>query len=622
MNPPKPKGFSTRPPLSYSPLDPKRRQIRLLTLHPGSWRARIRCSLTTVSLLDEPDYEALSYVWGDPQSTAPIFVDGCVFLATVNLWRALRRLRRHYPRTIWIDAICINQKDVAEKSSQVAMMKDVYSNCRQGILWLGEDLSAKKSRAHVQPTSSRFRRAKRLLEILAQNKHLPDQAWASVRSSGSSEPPVHPCYLGHLSALKQLADFDWWQRIWVVQETALPPQVEFLAASMIFSFDLIQDAWHFTAKHSTECCSSYFVRPANRDGRAFEPIRSFLLSCDVFGPRSFHGTGVERSLQQLCNDTGSFKSTLPQDRIYALIGLITHWKSASPLIPDYSLSVKECFVAAVLKMIEQDRDLSALNGRRSIYRSIPLPSWIPDRVALPVMGFSSFRTSSWNTLQSYRASGDTFSMPVPFGAGAIKVKTLKVGTVQSVGSLAPGFKKVYKRLANWRKLAGIQEHPHDDSPANSAKVELFWSVILKAVMAPAQLERFYGSGPGHIPWKEFEQAYQRGLTARAEAGDEGDNLDGTYRMTDIDIRAARNTIFATTDGRLGLGYWELQPGDEVHLLIGATAPLILRKKGNMRISIRPLRFYSVVSESYVDGIMDGEMLQGSWKERVEEIVLV
>jgi hypothetical protein len=69
-------------------------------------------------------YEALSYRWGDPLDTQPIVCEGKRFNATTNLYLALHRLRyeAEEPRRIWIDAICINQMDVAERNQQVALM--------------------------------------------------------------------------------------------------------------------------------------------------------------------------------------------------------------------------------------------------------------------------------------------------------------------------------------------------------------------------------------------------------------------------------------------------------------------------------------------------------------------
>src|SRR3954471_19944384 len=113
--------------------------IRVLHLHPGTWHEEISCHLTHVSLDNKPEFQALSYVWGKPDDTSPVKLDGCLFSVTKNLEAALRRLRlKGSERIIWIDQLCINQSDIVEKSQQVAMMPQIYKNCKEVFLWLGE----------------------------------------------------------------------------------------------------------------------------------------------------------------------------------------------------------------------------------------------------------------------------------------------------------------------------------------------------------------------------------------------------------------------------------------------------------------------------------------------------
>ncbi|KAF8857508.1 hypothetical protein BDZ45DRAFT_744321 [Acephala macrosclerotiorum] len=85
--------------------------IRLVALEPGADDEPVRCSVVYASLDDEPNYEALSYVWGDPTITTPIFLDGKIFHVTINLCAALENLRNFEldspPRVLWIDAICL-----------------------------------------------------------------------------------------------------------------------------------------------------------------------------------------------------------------------------------------------------------------------------------------------------------------------------------------------------------------------------------------------------------------------------------------------------------------------------------------------------------------------------------
>ena len=57
----------------YAPLNQGTREIRLLRLSPSSMlEEQPRCFLETVSLDDNPRFEALSYAWGNPNIKRPI----------------------------------------------------------------------------------------------------------------------------------------------------------------------------------------------------------------------------------------------------------------------------------------------------------------------------------------------------------------------------------------------------------------------------------------------------------------------------------------------------------------------------------------------------------------------
>jgi hypothetical protein len=115
----------------------------LLRLRPPKDEAApIKCQLSNYSL-DESDkglprYEALSYIWGNPENTLPIFIDEHQFNVTENLYAALRRLRDRSIEWIWIDAICINQQDQQERGHQVRSMAKIYGRAHRVVVWLGE----------------------------------------------------------------------------------------------------------------------------------------------------------------------------------------------------------------------------------------------------------------------------------------------------------------------------------------------------------------------------------------------------------------------------------------------------------------------------------------------------
>lgn len=80
---------------------------------------------------DQNDYLGLSYTWGEPKPTAPIHINGAVVDIRQNLFEFLLEMQRQREdRWFWIDALCINQGDLDEKTAQVRMMGDVYKRVR------------------------------------------------------------------------------------------------------------------------------------------------------------------------------------------------------------------------------------------------------------------------------------------------------------------------------------------------------------------------------------------------------------------------------------------------------------------------------------------------------------
>jgi len=99
----------------------------------------------------EPAYEALSYTWGSDETQTDIEVlplaqrfisnlepDKVTLPIRSNLHTALKHLRNQTTtRVLWIDAISINQSDVAERSEHVKHMGDIFKFARRVIVWLG-----------------------------------------------------------------------------------------------------------------------------------------------------------------------------------------------------------------------------------------------------------------------------------------------------------------------------------------------------------------------------------------------------------------------------------------------------------------------------------------------------
>lgn len=123
------------------PLPPDSKYIRLLDLDSSSdpTHTFLSGTLRVVSLDDCSSFAALSYVCGKYTSPAhTIICNGCSHEITSNCHGALMSLRQLYsPLTIWVDSICIDQKNITEKSEQIQLMEYIYARATAVLIWLG-----------------------------------------------------------------------------------------------------------------------------------------------------------------------------------------------------------------------------------------------------------------------------------------------------------------------------------------------------------------------------------------------------------------------------------------------------------------------------------------------------
>ncbi|XP_014553973.1 hypothetical protein COCVIDRAFT_106300, partial [Bipolaris victoriae FI3] len=209
--------------------------IRLLVLLPGPRDAAISCSLKTVALADFEDrfnvdsmselgvYEALSYCWGTSEETKKIDCDGQLLEIRANLESTLRFFRyKDKPRVMWVDGICINQKNDKEKSQQVSLMGVIYWKASRVLVWLGEeDKSAKQ--VSVEKAFEFIRKCSDLTETWANNRriHQPNTTSNIIEEVQGSKETVS------WDSVQHLFTRDWFTRVWVVQELGLAKYATF-----------------------------------------------------------------------------------------------------------------------------------------------------------------------------------------------------------------------------------------------------------------------------------------------------------------------------------------------------------------------------------------------------------
>ncbi|KAL8417537.1 hypothetical protein RB594_001265 [Gaeumannomyces avenae] len=255
----------------YKPLDPSRQEIRLMGILPFDAEDKssvISCRIHVVSLLDKPDFGALSYVWGNPADAVEMRVGGAPFKATANLAAALRQAVQHAPRHLagpgdgggggfglryWADSIRINQGDMQEKNHQIPLMRPIYSGARlvAGPLGPGDDeplgagLGAFDGiyRAHeeaflaggscwVEPGIDLNEELIRIHGAGIENAAAGDSAMEWLKGDGGAAAAGARL----LDAIRYLSDRPYFRRVWILQEVVLATSITFMGGGRAVDF--------------------------------------------------------------------------------------------------------------------------------------------------------------------------------------------------------------------------------------------------------------------------------------------------------------------------------------------------------------------------------------------------
>ncbi len=172
----------------------------------------------SISCLAEA-YEALSYTWDTEtvafHDTAPIILNGHRFHVTANLKSALRHLRRDLsPPILWVDAICIDQDNTAEKEQQVKVMHQIYDRAQQVVVWLSpESANSDLAMVFAQEIYDCFDAAGEWVEDELQF-YLLDPTERSEKVTSLLVAERASAWV----ALHRLLSRRWWVRAWILQE--------------------------------------------------------------------------------------------------------------------------------------------------------------------------------------------------------------------------------------------------------------------------------------------------------------------------------------------------------------------------------------------------------------------
>ncbi|KAH8820206.1 heterokaryon incompatibility protein-domain-containing protein [Xylogone sp. PMI_703] len=374
-------------------------QTRLLILQPGGIDSPIDCKLTTANLSPWSglgiaelsttiEYEALSYTWGPPNFTASIVINKMSYPVTVHLADCLRTLRYiDKPRYLWIDALCINQFDIDEKSRQVRAMLLIYKNAFRVIIWLGSAVD-KKTRQFLY-LLSKEEETKEREETIRETQH--DKACKKALEE-----------IVGLTAL--FLKNPWFSRTWIRQEFVVARKAYFVCDDIE-----IRDKWFIKhvrrlvrlqhrlgMGHLGELSWDNPLLVLANDRTRLYPVIPEMIEFDKY-KRWYMAEGYRiREVSHMGEwfrvifPAIEFQATEARDRVYGIVGMLmdsaTTTSRASNLstpnknmVIDYTRPVTTVYHDLWKFMINQSRNLGPIcifEDRKTVNKN--MPSWVPE----------------------------------------------------------------------------------------------------------------------------------------------------------------------------------------------------------------------------------------------------
>ncbi|KAE8454201.1 hypothetical protein EG329_005126 [Mollisiaceae sp. DMI_Dod_QoI] len=564
--------------------------IRLLSLHPAEEQSPIHISLSEVRLQDAGSYEALSYSWatedGDCERSSQIICSGASIYITKNCEAALRRLRDlNSERTLWVDAICINQGNDGERGHQVGIMRDIYSHATQTLIWLGEASKGRNKETNL-PVSTVFleflgQMASEIRDLKDTNKDPTSSAqyqkFLHQIDVGSKDPS--PTSFSLRRGLWSIARRRWWKRLWVVQEVALAKSATLICGPQ-------------TANYA-DFHAFYDLIESRHDPRCYKALSSFdndhHLYAVFFAKRITSHSDNYLSVLNLLLSVRELQASNPLDRVFEILGLSDHCKATLPS-PDYSQSSSQLFTEVTTRFLKLSKSLYILFLAASIDNSMDqCPSWVVDWSKPRMMAV-------WNIDKVFgadRKSESTFA--ISEDQKELYVKGVKVDYVERISlaaleaysySPAPVEKRVLGWQASCNTASLLKACPTAENVQEALWRTLCWNYDPR------------GHNPASIKTSQQFEDWHRTLI-----NDQAHNHARPALGNLLFSRLVNNTtpVCVTSKGFLAAVPWTAEAGDCISVLAGGYLPFVLRPMGD---------YYRLVGPCYVHGIMNGE----TWPE--------
>lgn len=619
------------------------RLLKFTFLHP----TRVEYELVERRLADmDGQYVAISYRWGILRPDRFIALrspENAYLPVTRTIATMLQYIVGDLDvRHVWIDALCINQDDVAEKNRQVAMMSSIFRCAKSVRVWLGR-ISISESESFVWLWVNL---------VLRQD----------IRASMDFERVDRQ--------LRLMLGAEWFERVWVIQEVCLAHEVAFQYGRIVISMEKLHELVQLRLQHPH---TPALVDIQQSDGSHDVLIHAFSVLQEFHSIRTFmkhHEEGL-RNLSETYASFADQKATDPRDNIYALLGLMNP-AFVKGIYPDYSASVNSVYIDATIRMIDAEGRLSILGsagltrGTSGFRSTRQLPTWVPDFSA-------SSKADVWSRSKSFRASSAIMTQPIRFslmpmahscmrynlsnfhfGAtildlfdtsdkmlGSIALETCIFDTVDSIAAWPKTFDSEGARVGDKRNMyetlretyVFVKAENTDAIRSPGSAENLCWRLLIAnlngedaadntifedARVFVASLMVMLGITRRELKQEQQSVEFSALWPTEEEFDAATSNIEKGQRNIFAESFARSGAghsrrVFCTKKGYLGLAADGVAPGDLACLFPGARVPFLIRGPvaafSSRLADVDRRDYYHVICEAYIHGIMQGELVK-------------
>ncbi|KAK5662486.1 hypothetical protein OQA88_8397 [Cercophora sp. LCS_1] len=344
-------------PFVYQPLS-QSDQIRVLKVSPatdGDTEISTTFEIQSLAKNAFPNFEALSYMWGDQTERATISLDGTPFSVSRHLQGTIKALRdTTEPRYLWIDAICINQTDIKERNQQVQLMRVIYQRAKTVLVWLDRE---------VDPCLPAFQK----LNTFTEKSELAELG---------EDPELW-------DPLCEVFKDPYWSRVWIQQEISNAASLRLFCRHVELRVYSVYHLLRLFYQIQLENILGFtWWDWALKKPSVTLPPRFGLIDSHLQPIKGTTLGGTDLDLIETLSKTCTLKCTDDRDRVYGIMFLAPGCRQGDIKV-DYRLTLSEVYAEVVHCLIAKYRStrflLYTTLGRGTTPPPNPtIPTWVPD----------------------------------------------------------------------------------------------------------------------------------------------------------------------------------------------------------------------------------------------------